>query len=105
MRRDRGSASLELIGLIPVVGLVFLMLMQSAAAVYTLQATTDAARQAARGYSLGMDPQEAADAALPGALEVRSVSTYAPHGVILTVNVPRIVPIGPDSVTRRAVLP
>lgn len=105
-RRQRGSASLEVVGLLPVVAAACLALLQGAAAVYATQAASDAARQAARAYSLGADPGSAAQAALPGGLQVAGLTTIGPgHGVRLTVGIPRLVPIGPATVTREAVLP
>jgi Flp pilus assembly protein TadG len=105
-RGDGGGASLEVVGLLPVVVAIVLAVMQGAAAVYATQAATDAARQAARAASLGQAPGPAAQAALPGGLSTQSVTTFGPdHGVRVTVAIPRIVPLGPPTVTREAVLP
>lgn len=105
-REDRGSASIELVGLMPVVVIACLILFQGAAAVFAIQGTTDAARQAARADSLGQDPRAAAEAALPGGLEVDRLESYGPgHGIRISVRIPDLLP-GPGlTVTREAVLP
>ncbi len=104
--RDGGSASLELLGMIPALGLAIVLTVQVAAALYALQATTDAVRQAARARSLGQPVGAAAQAALPGGLRVQGVAPFGDaNGVRLTVGIPRILPIGPATVTREADLP
>lgn len=107
MRRDHGSASIELVGLLPVVVLTCLALMQGAAAVYATQAASDAARQAARAYSLDRDAGAAARASLPSGLDLAGEpQRYGPgHGVRVTVRIPRLVPLGPATVTREAQMP
>lgn len=105
-RSERGVASLEVVGLMPVVAAVCVALMQGAAAVYSMQAATEAARQAARAASLDQEPAAAARAALPGGVGLAGLTTFGPgHGVRVTVTVPRLLPLGPDSVTRSAVMP
>ncbi len=106
MSRQRGSASLELVGLLPIVVLVCMLLLQGAAALFATQAASDAVRQAARADSLGGDPRAAAEAALPGGLRVEALSSFGPgHGARLSVRVPRLSPIPQIIVTREAVLP
>lgn len=105
MTRDRGSASLEVVGLLPVVVVAVLALVQGAAAGYAVQATTDAVRQAARASSLGDSAAQAAEDALPLGLSVDAVQEPAEGHVVLSVRIPRIVPIGPGVVTREADLP
>jgi hypothetical protein len=106
-RPEGGSASIELVGLMPVVAIACLALGQGAAAAYATQAASDGARQAARAYSLDRDPGVAARASLPGGLELAGEpELYGPgHGVRLTVRIPRLLPIGPATVTRQAQLP
>lgn len=105
-RDDRGTASLELVGLLPVVVITMGLLLQGGAALYAVQGTSDAVRQAARAYSLGLDVDQAAADALPGGLRVKAVQAYGPdHTVRLTVSIPRLVAVGPATVTRVAVLP
>ena len=104
--RERGSASLELVGLLPLVALVVSLTLQYVAVAYVAQVSDDAARQAARAYSLGRDPAVAADASLPGGLRAASVSTFGPdHGVRITVLVPRLSPLPVSTVTRSVVMP
>jgi hypothetical protein len=107
MRRDRGAASIEVVGLMPVVAVTCLALMQGAAAVYATQAASDAARQAARAYSLDGNAGAAARQSLPAGLDLASEpQLYGPgHGVRVTVRIPRLVPLGPATVTREAQLP
>ena len=105
-RNERGSASLELVGMLPVVALVVSLVLQYVAAAYVAQVSDDAARQAARAYSLGRDPAAAADASLPGGLMAATVATFGPdHGVRITVRVPRLSPLPVSTVTRAAVMP
>lgn len=104
---DGGVASLEVIALYPLLVLFGTFALQAGAAVWTVALTDDAARQAARAASLDEDPAAAAAAALPGAIDVRSVGSFgAPaHGVRLTVEVPRVSPLPVFTVTRSAVMP
>jgi len=102
---ESGQASLEVVALLPVVLLVGMLVLQAGAALWTISSTTEAARSAARAYSLGRDPQAAADASLPGGLHAE-VSTFGPgHGVQLTVKIPTITPISFGSVVRRVEMP
>lgn len=106
--RDRGSAVLEFIAFAPVVLLVGTLALQAGAAVWATSSTTEAAREAARQYSLTDDPAAARAAAvgsLPGSLKVAAMTTLAPHGVELVVDVPRVSVLPTISITRRAVLP
>jgi hypothetical protein len=106
-RRDGGVASLEVIALYPLLVLFGTVALQAGAAVWTVALTDDAVRTAARAASLDEDPAAAAAAALPGAIDVRSVGSFgAPaHGVRLTVEVPRVSPLPVFTVTREAVMP
>lgn len=105
MSRDRGTASIEVVGLLPLVALVVLVLVQGGAAVYAVQGASDAARIAARASSLGGSPLQAAQDALPQGLVVDGLTEPAEGHVVLRVRIPRIVPIGPATVTREAELP
>ncbi len=92
--------------MLPVVALVVSLVLQYVAAAYVAQVSDDAARQAARAYSLGRDPAAAADASLPGGLVAATVATFGPdHGVRITVRVPRLSPLPVSTVTRAAVMP
>ena len=106
-RRDPGSASLELLALVPIALTVALLTLQAGAAAYTAISAQEAARTAARAASLDQDPAAAARAALPGTLRLVSLTTIGPtgHGVRLVVEVPDISPLRTFQVTRQAVLP
>ncbi|GLY13857.1 pilus assembly protein [Kineosporia rhizophila] len=109
MRRpggERGQSSLEIAVLLPIVLVVGLYVFQAAVAMWAMTSANEATRQAARAYSLGQDPASAAEAALPGALDVASVQTTGPgHGVRLTVQVPRVAPMPTFRITREVVMP
>ena len=98
---DAGSASLELIGMLPIVGIVLAALVQAGAGVYALQGTTDAVRQAARAASLGQDVEQAAQRALPGGLTVEDVDVTPGGRVTLSVEGPGLLP----TIRRSAELP
>lgn len=111
VRRDAGSAALELIGLLPVVGLLLVLVVQASAAAYAVQGASDAVRQAARARSLDGDGaiRTAAAEALPGGLRVDDVDAVTSDGlpgVRLQVRLPaRLIPVGPTVVVRTAYLP
>lgn len=103
---DRGSAALELLGVMPVVALVTLCLFQVAAAVYTTHATNQAVRDGARALSLGQSATTAIDRSLPGALNAHRVTyTSGGEGVRLEVKVPRVGIFPEMQVDREAVMP
>lgn len=104
--RDAGAASIELIALVPALLAVALLVFQVGVAAWTATSTSEAAREAARASSLGRDAAAAAEAALPRALDVQSVSTFGPgHGVRITVRVPTVAGLPSFSFTRSAVMP
>lgn len=109
-RRDAGSVSLELIGMLPVLALLVALTFEVAATLWTVSATNQAVRTAARSYSLTDSTGEARAAAagsLPGAMRIRSLSTYgAPGaGVRLEVDVPGLSVLPDRTVTRELLLP
>ena len=105
-KRERGQATLELLGLIPFLILVGLLAFQAGVAMWTVNSTAEATREAARAFSLDRDPRAAAAGALPGALKVGELSTFGPgHGVRLTVEIPRFAPLPHLHVTRQVVMP
>lgn len=104
MRDDAGTSVLELVGFVPVVGLVLLALVQGGVAVYGVAATQDAARNAARVSALGGDAAQAADRSVPGWMSTRT-TVLAPGSVRVRVDVPDLVPGVDLAVTREAVLP
>ena len=106
---ERGSAAIEMLGVLPVVALVVLGLLQGIAAVYTTQATNQAVRDGARALSLGYSVESvevAVDRSLPSGLHPAQI-TYVDggQGVRLEVQVPRIAFFPQLTVDRTAVLP
>ncbi|CAN5315505.1 hypothetical protein BH18ACT9_BH18ACT9_01150 [soil metagenome] len=105
-RRDqRGTSTLEVAGLAPLILFLTLVLLYCAFAFYGITATQTAARQGARAASLGEDPGNAASAAMPGWLP-HSVSTFhGGTGVRVTANLPDLLPGTDLLVSRDAVMP
>jgi Flp pilus assembly protein TadG len=107
-RDERGTSTLEVAGLAPLVLMITLALLYAGFALYGITATQTAARQAARAASLDQDPYTAADAALPGWLEPQ-VSTFAVAGsgtgVRVRTDLPDFLPGTDLVVTREAVMP
>jgi len=103
-RRERGSVSLEVVGLVPLVVLVALLVLQLGVAGWTASQTQKAAREAARAQSLGGDPSSAAARALPGALEIDRIDSSG-DTVTLVVEVPRVSPLPVFRVERQVAMP
>lgn len=104
-RDDRGTASLELVALMPVVAVVVILAFQFFAVVFVAHAADDAARQAARAQSLGDDASAAARASLPDGLEPVGSVSQGSEKVTVRVRVPRLSPLPQYTVTRSAVMP
>ncbi len=105
-RRDRGTASLELVALVPIVLLVLVGALQVLIMAYTAHAASQAARDAARAYSLEGSPQAAAEASLPGAISLVSVNTFGPnHGVRVVVQAPAMLFLTDRQITRQVTMP
>jgi hypothetical protein len=98
-RSERGSVSLEVVGLVPLLILVALLTLQLGVAGWTASQTQEAARAAARAQTLGEDPWSAAQASLPGALEIDDLNRSGDR-VELRVRVPRVSPLPGFTVTR-----
>jgi hypothetical protein len=94
-RREDGTASVELIGVLPFLLLAVLVAAQIGIAGATLWSAGVAARAGARAALVGGDATAAAREALPGAL--RS-GTEVDDGDAVTVHVPipRLLPIMPE---------
>jgi hypothetical protein len=107
-RDERGTSTLEVAGLAPLVLMITLAVLYAGFALYGITATQTAARQAARAASLDEDPYAAADAALPGWLEP-DVSTYpvagSGVGVRVRTDLPDFLPGTDLVVSREAVMP
>jgi hypothetical protein len=104
-RDQRGSSTLELVGIAPLVLLTLLVLLYCAFAFYGITATQTAARQAARAASLGESPYAAADAAMPGWLPHDVEVFHGGTGVRITSNLPDLLPGTDLLVSREAVMP
>ncbi|MFC6708031.1 TadE/TadG family type IV pilus assembly protein [Flexivirga alba] len=105
-RADRGVASIEVVGLLPVVALVVSMILQFVAAAYTANATESAARAAARAYSLGEDPTAAARRSLPSGIQPARVTVHGPrHAATVVVHIPRFSVLPLHDVTKTVVMP
>ena len=93
-RREEGTASVELIGVAPLLLLAVLAAAQIGAAGYALWSAGVAARAGARAQLVGRDAGEAAKRALPAAL--REGAGVSEDGELsVSVPVPRIVPAMP----------
>jgi hypothetical protein len=83
-----GQASVELVALLPVVGLVVLALAQAVLAGQAVWSSAGAARAAARAQAIGGDPLAAARGAVPGALRAGIRVSAAGAGVHVRIPVP-----------------
>lgn len=102
---SRGSATLEILVIAALAGWLCLVGLQIFSAMYAGQAASRAAWDAARAHSLGQSAVAAANASVPGAVEVADVQTFA-DGVRVTVRATEFMPgleIGP--ITRTAYVP
>ena len=104
--RQRGQASIELLGAVPLVLAVLVGALQVMVFTYTAHAASQAARDGARAYSLERSPVAAAQASLPGAIRLVEVSTLGPdHGVRVTVEAPPMLLLADRRVTRTVTMP
>lgn len=105
---QRGTASIEFIGLLPVVLIGIFLLIQLFAAVYTAHAASIAAREGAREYSITNSAelgQQAAAASLPGAVTLVSAVPAGPHhGFRVVVQAP-VLKIGNRDFTSEVQMP
>ncbi|ADG75456.1 TadE family protein [Cellulomonas flavigena DSM 20109] len=104
-RRDEGSASLELVGLVPTVVALLGLMLYAASFVYTVHAANQAVRDGARALSLGQPAGPAIDRSLPGAVEVAAVTYPSTGGVRLEVRTVDVGYLPQMTVTRYAVMP
>lgn len=95
IRDDRGTASVELVAVLPALLLCVLIAAQLAAAGYALWSAAIAARAGARASIVDRDAGTAARDALPTLL--RAGARVRDRGVVsVAVSVPRLLPILPD---------
>lgn len=94
-RRESGSASIELVGVLPFILLAILVAAQLAMAGQALWSAGVAARAGARAALVGKDAGAAARAALPPAMR-RGTRVRDDGGVSVEVPVPRLLPALPQ---------
>lgn len=109
-RDERGTAAIELVGMVPILVLITILCVQAFLVAATFSSAQKAARDAARAATLGQDARSAADDALPGWASLKSVERYGCEGYCyrVEVRVPLVVPgLVNDRVTleREAELP
>lgn len=108
-RRDRGSASLEFVAMLPILLFAGMAALQLGVAGWATTSATDAARAAARAASLGENPSAAAQGALPGGLTATSVTGGKlgnGYSYTVTVEIPDLVPfLTPGQVSRTVDMP
>lgn len=93
LRRDeRGAVSVDLVGLLPIFLVLAAIIVQSVAVVSAIDATNQAARDAARAQSLGDSAHGAARAALPDWVRLNGVRSGGCADVCMEVEAG--VPIG-----------
>jgi len=89
---QHGQAAVELVALLPLVGLLAALLWQALLAGETVWLSGGAARAAARAAAVGADPLEAARAVLPERLERGLRARRREDGAIaLTLRVPAAI--------------
>ena len=93
-RNERGILDIELVAFIPILVLVTMFLVQGFFAVSTVTSVSAAARDGARAAMLGRSPEQAARDALPGWVQLESVSNTCKdkHCVEVTARVPIGIP-------------
>jgi hypothetical protein len=106
-RHERGQASVEFVGLLPVVAIVGALVWQAIVAGQALWLTGAAARAAARAAAVGGDTRAAARSALPPRLERGlAVASDARGGVRVAVRIPSVITGGSlATVASRAAFP
>ncbi len=85
LRPDDGQATVELVAVLPLVGLLAVLLWQTLLAGETVWLSGSAARAAARAVAVGADPAEAARAVLPPRLERGLRVRREPGGAVTLV--------------------
>lgn len=112
--RDRGSISIELVGILPILIVVVVLLVEGLLVASAVEDTSKAARDAAREASRGGDGVAAAQALLPDWIDVKRVDIGAAPGcagICSTVEVsvplgfPGVVELSQITITRSADFP
>ena len=97
---ERGQATVELVGVLPLVAVLAFALWQAAVAGQALWMAGAAARAAARAAAIGADPETAARAVLPPRLEEGlRVGSRDDGGVRVTVRIPAVLGAGAVATT------
>jgi len=105
-RREQGTSTLEVAGLIPLVLIVILVLVQAALALYTIGTAQTAARQGARGWSQGMSPEQVVQDSVPSWIDTKTVRLPGDgHGIRAELDVPSVIPFFNLTVDREVVMP
>ena len=91
-RREAGQASVELLGVVPLVLLLGIGLWQLVLAGHSLWMCANAARVAARAAAVGLDADRAARSALPDGLEPRMEVRDGAGEITVEVRVPFLLP-------------
>lgn len=100
--RDDGQATVELVAVLPILGLVFVLAWQALVAGQTWWLAGAAAREAARASALGADPAVAARHTL-GPTSRFSTKATADGTIRLRLSIPAVVPgLHLGSITTRA---
>lgn len=104
LRSDDGQATVELVALLPLIGLLIAVLWQFALAGSAIWLAGGAVRAAARAEAVGGDPLRAARGVLPGRLEQGlRVSRERDGAVALQLRIPLVLGSGTlTSITTRA---
>jgi hypothetical protein len=89
LRTDDGQATVELVALLPLAGVLVALLWQALLAGETVWLSGAAARAAARAVAVGADPADAARSVLPTRLEREMRVRRQPGGAVeLVLQVP-----------------
>lgn len=111
--RERGTSTIEIIGITPLVVLVLVILAQTALALYATTSAQTGVRNAARAWSQdpGMSPQAVravVNDTVPSWLrpDAGDISLHGPgHGVTAKFEIPNIIPFMDLVITRKTVMP
>lgn len=97
-RDDVGQASIELLGLLPLLAVVALAAWQAVLVGQSWWMAGAAARAASRAQAIGADPAAAARRVLPAGLEHGLTISGDDAGVRVRVRVPAVLGVGHDGV-------
>lgn len=113
-RDDRGTTTLEVAGMAPLVLFIMLLILQGVVALYAVSTAQTAVRQAAREYSqsaLGSDAsaRTVLEESVPGWMRIRKQEYEIINGTDRVVraefDIPDVVPFYDVRITREAVMP